>query len=85
MKSQLLTILSILMVGSFSIRTIADEPPPFPVASFDAIRAKTFQKKWADYFGKKSVHTNSIGMKMVLIPPGEFLRGTTQQSYDQPT
>ena len=46
--------------------------PPLAVAPFDANKAKELQTAWAEYLKIPVVLTNSIGMKLVLIPPGEF-------------
>jgi formylglycine-generating enzyme required for sulfatase activity len=50
--------------------------PPLAKAPFDAAAAKQHQKDWAVYLGKPVVITNSIGMRLVLIAPGEFLMGS---------
>ena len=54
----------------------ADAPPP-AVAPFDKAQAQTHQEAWAKYLGVPVEYTNSIGMKFVLIPPGEFTMGST--------
>jgi serine/threonine protein kinase/formylglycine-generating enzyme required for sulfatase activity len=54
----------------------ADAPVP-AVAPFDAAKAKEHQQAWATYLGVPVEYTNSIGMKFVLIPPGEFMMGGT--------
>jgi len=41
-------------------------------------QAKAFQKAWADYFKVPVEWENSIGMKFVLIPPGEFMMGSSE-------
>ena len=51
--------------------------PPIAKAPFDAAQAKAHQAAWAKHLGAPVETTNSIGMKMVLIPPGEFLMGAT--------
>ena len=51
------------------------QPPPLAIAPFDADQAKKHQQAWADYLGVPVEITNSIGMMLVLIPPGEFLMG----------
>ena len=56
---------------------LAGGPPPRATAPFSAEQARAIQHRWAKHLGKPVVHTNSIGMKMVLIPPGEFTMGTT--------
>ena len=33
---------------------------------------------WARYLGTTVETTNSVGAKMILIPPGEFLMGSTE-------
>ena len=49
------------------------EPSPPPAKSpFDAKQARAYQEAWAKYLGTQVETTNSIGMKMVLLPPGEF-------------
>ncbi len=47
-------------------------PPPTAVAPFDAKQAKVHQEAWAKHLGVKVEHTNSLGMKLRLIPPGTF-------------
>jgi len=53
------------------------------IAPFDAARAKQHQQAWADYLGLPVEMTNSIGMKLILIPPGEFDMGSTQEEVDR--
>ncbi|MBN1911407.1 MAG: SUMF1/EgtB/PvdO family nonheme iron enzyme [Pirellulales bacterium] len=53
--------------------------PPRAVAPFDAARAKEYQESWSQYLGVPREITNSIGMTFVLIPPGEFMMGTTPE------
>jgi len=55
------------------------QPPPPAVAPFDEAQAKRHQKEWADHLGVPVEMTNSIGMKLVLIPPGEFEMGSEHQ------
>jgi len=49
--------------------------PPLAVAPFDAQKAKEHQEAWAKYLRLPVEMTNPIGMKLVLIPPGEFTMG----------
>ena len=51
-------------------------PPPLAIAPFDADKAKQHQAAWARHLGVPVETTNSIGMKLVLIPPGEFRMGS---------
>ncbi len=39
--------------------------------------AKKHQEAWAKHLGTTVETTNSVGAKMILIPPGEFLMGST--------
>ena len=56
----------------------ADAPPP-AIAPFNAEQAQHHQAAWAEYLGVPVEYTNSIGMKFRLIPPGEFLMGSTPE------
>jgi serine/threonine protein kinase/formylglycine-generating enzyme required for sulfatase activity/WD40 repeat protein len=48
-----------------------DAPKP-ALAPFDAKQAKKHQEEWAAYLKTPVVMENSIGMKLALVPPGEF-------------
>jgi serine/threonine-protein kinase len=60
----------------------ADAPKP-AIAPFDASQAKKHQEEWATYLNVPADYTNSIGMKFRLIPPGEFLMGSTPAETDE--
>ena len=49
--------------------------PPVAAAPFDEKTAREYQEVWAKYLRVPVEATNSIGMKMVFIPPGEFTMG----------
>jgi formylglycine-generating enzyme required for sulfatase activity len=51
------------------------QPPP-AIAPFTPEQAKQHQQAWADHLKVPVEFKNSIGMKMVLIPPGEFMMGS---------
>jgi formylglycine-generating enzyme required for sulfatase activity len=53
--------------------------PPLAVAPFDEKQAKQYQDAWAKHLGVPVEITNAIGMKLRLIPPGEFLMGSPPQ------
>ena len=57
--------------------------PPTAIAPFDAANAQQHQKAWAKYLGVPTVQTNSIGMRLTLIPPGEFMMGSPQEVIDE--
>ena len=59
-----------------------DDAPPFAVLPFDAAQAVAHQKTWADYTDVKFESENSIGVKLRVVPPGEFQMGSTQESVD---
>lgn len=56
----------------------ATSPPPLAVAPFDAATAKRHQEAWAKHLGVRVEVTNTLGMKLVLIPPGEFMMGSPE-------
>jgi len=60
---------------SLAWRPIPEEPP-LAVAPFDESQAKAHQETWADHLGLDVEITNSIGMRFVLIPPGQFIMGS---------
>ncbi len=71
------------------VKTLYDfesQPPGSPVgqapspavAPFNAVQAKAHQQAWADHLGVPVETTNSIGMKFVVIPPGEFMMGSPE-------
>lgn len=53
--------------------------PPPAIAPFDATKAKQHQEAWARHLNLPAEETNSIGMKLALIPPGEFEMGSTPE------
>jgi formylglycine-generating enzyme required for sulfatase activity len=57
-------------------------PPPPAVAPFTSAQGKQQQNAWAAYLGVEVVTTNSLGMKLVLIPPGKFTMGTREDEPD---
>ncbi len=62
-------------------------PPALAIAPFDTPAAKAHQEAWAKHLGVPVEVTNSIGMEMVLIPPGEFMMGSpasNQRSGESP-
>jgi formylglycine-generating enzyme required for sulfatase activity len=52
------------------------------VAPFAAKQAKQHQQAWADYLGVPMEVTNGLGMKLRLVPPGEFLMGSTKEQIE---
>lgn len=62
---------------NFMTKTSEIKPPPPALAPFDEKQARAHQEAWAEYLGVRVEYTNSIGMKFMLIPPGEFTMGST--------
>jgi sulfatase modifying factor 1 len=59
-------------------------PPAMLVAPFDERAAKARQREWAQYFGKaETIETNRLDMKLVLIPPGELLVGSSEAESER--
>ncbi|HEV3025338.1 MAG TPA: SUMF1/EgtB/PvdO family nonheme iron enzyme, partial [Pirellulales bacterium] len=54
----------------------------FAAAPFSAAQAVVHQDAWAKHLGTKIEIENSLGMKLRLIPPGEFAMGSTQAEID---
>ncbi len=54
-------------------------PPPLAISPFPFDEARTHQERWARYLGVRVEYENSLGMKMVLIPPGEFMMGNSEE------
>ncbi len=52
------------------------QAPLLAVAPFSTPEARQHQHAWADYLDVPGEITNSIGMKLMLIPPGEFPMGS---------
>ena len=63
--------------------TVEAAAPTLAPAPFDDRTAKEYQKRWANYVQLPVVRTNSIGMKLVLIPPGEFKMGSSAEHIAQ--
>jgi len=52
------------------------------IAPFDAAAARLHQAAWARHLGQPVEVTSSIGMKLRLIPPGEFLMGSPESERE---
>ena len=73
-----------LAAGSFPASVIqADEKPKLPSVRFPFTeeQAKAFQDDYAKATGVPKEVTNSIGVKLVLIPPGSFEMGPNGSKY----
>jgi formylglycine-generating enzyme required for sulfatase activity len=59
--------------------TPAAATPPPAIAPFDATKAKHHQEAWAKHLGVPVEATNSVGTALILVPPGEFMMGSTPE------
>lgn len=57
--------------------------PPPAIAPFDAAQARKQQGAWAQHLGVPVEMTNSIGMRLTLIPPGEFTMGAAPAEMEE--
>ncbi|MCL4203134.1 MAG: SUMF1/EgtB/PvdO family nonheme iron enzyme [Pirellulaceae bacterium] len=63
--------------GSMRAPLSASGESPLPArAPFDAEQAEAFQQAWAGHLGIEAEISNSVGMRLRLIPPGEFMMGS---------
>lgn len=60
-------------------RRLADDAPAPAITPFDAQQATKYQRQWADYLGVPVEFTDFLGIQYRLIPPGEFVMGTSAQ------
>jgi formylglycine-generating enzyme required for sulfatase activity/Leucine-rich repeat (LRR) protein len=69
-----------VLIRRIEVRDISALPPelfapPLAIAPFDAKKAQEHQQLWANHLGRPVEERNSLGMKLRLIPPGEFRMG----------
>lgn len=60
----------------------AAKAPLRAIAPFNDEQARQHQEAWAAHLHLPVEFTNSIGMKFRLIPPGEFLMGSTKEEIE---
>ena len=77
---RLMTLAWLLM--ALARLAVAEETPPLAKSPLEPEEAKSIQERWARHLGKEVVETNSLGMKMVLLPPGEFTMGRTEKQLE---
>ena len=86
MQNRLLFVGALLFAGAFlPYESIAQEKgsakaPPLAVAPFNATAAREHQEAWAKHIGQPREAANSIGMKLTLIPAGEFMMGSGESA-----
>ena len=65
--------------------TGSGKTPPLAKTPFTAAEAQSHQAAWATYLKIPAQFTNSLGIRFVLIPPGEYEMGLTQEQVDKNT
>jgi formylglycine-generating enzyme required for sulfatase activity len=65
--------------GQRPTQTSPTKTPPLAKPSMPALEAAQVQRQWAEHLYLPAEETNSIGMKLALIPPGEFDMGSTPE------
>ena len=60
-------------------RDTSAEEPAVAIAPFNAAQAKAHQATWSSQLDVAVETENSLGTKMVLIPPGEFQMGSSDE------
>jgi formylglycine-generating enzyme required for sulfatase activity len=73
------TILIALFAPAAALASAAQ--PELARVPMDAEAARAAQKRWADSLGVPVEVTNSVGMKLVFIPPGRFTMGPNGSTY----
>lgn len=56
--------------------------PPPAIAPFDADQARQHQEAWSEFLKTDVEQTNSLGMKLRLLPPGDCELGATFEDLD---
>jgi sulfatase modifying factor 1 len=77
---QLLVVVPTILLSSLRIAS-GDETKAAPLllhSPFDSRAAKERQTEWAKHSGRAAIEVNSIGMKLAIIPPGEFVMGGSE-------
>ncbi|MBN8629103.1 MAG: formylglycine-generating enzyme family protein [Planctomycetes bacterium] len=73
---------AVALVFSFVAGLCCAELPPRAVAPFDAAAARGHQEAWAKQLATNVDERNSLGMTLVLIPPGEFAMGSSAEQSE---
>ena len=63
--------------------TGSGKAPPLAKSPFTAAEAQAHQAAWATYLKVPAQFSNSLGIRFVLIPPGEYEMGLTQEQVDK--
>lgn len=66
-----------------SVKAALSGSPVSLVAPFSAEQARQSQEAWARHLGVPVEYTNNLGMTFRLIPPGEFMMGSSPEEIDK--
>ena len=67
------------ITGDFEFGTLAFPKPDLLIAPFTKRVASIKQEEWSKYLKSDVDATNSIGMKLTLVPAGEFMMGSSEE------
>lgn len=70
---RIIAILVVVVLGFESV--LAAQEPALLVAPFSDVEAQETQTEWAEHLHTEVTIENSIGMRLTIVPPGEFLMG----------
>jgi formylglycine-generating enzyme required for sulfatase activity len=69
-------LICILLLSSAIVQAADADAPPLAAAPFSADEARMHQLAWAKHLGRAAQVTDSLGIKLRLIPPGTFMMGS---------
>jgi serine/threonine protein kinase len=62
---------------------VVDGRPVLAAVPFSPEEARAHQQRWADSLGTEVEQTNSLGIKMILIPPGTYEMGSNPEDHNK--
>jgi len=68
----------VIVVLSLLCTPLAAAPPRLLQAPFDRATAEAKQLEWAKHLSRQVTETNSVGIELTLIPPGQFKLGSSE-------
>ena len=78
---------AVLLTGHVAGRSAenlqASAAPPAAIAPFSSPQAHAHQVAWARYLDTEVVTQNALGIRLLLIPPGEFQMGCPPEQLDE--